>query len=39
MRKLAKRARFEVTKKSSNMPRVVLAEESKNYLRFEIGPT
>ena len=26
-------------KKSSNMPRVVWAEESKNGLSFEIGPT
>ena len=38
--KLVKRGHFELLrKKSSNMPRVVWAEESKNGLRFEIGPS
>ena len=37
---MVKRRHFEVLqKKSSNMPRVVWAEECKNGPRFEIGPS
>ena len=39
MQELEKQARVEVLQKSSNMPRVVWTEESKNGLRFEIGPS
>ena len=38
--KMVKQGHFEVLrKKSSTLPRVVWAEESKNGLRFEIGPS
>ena len=37
--KLAKHARFEVYQNKRNVPRVVWAEESKNGLGFEIGPS
>ena len=37
---MTKRAGFEaLQQKLSNTPRVVWAEESKNGLRFEIGPS
>ena len=40
MRKLVKRDSFYVLQiKSSTLPPVVSAEESKNGLRFEIGPS
>ena len=39
MQELEKQARVEVLQKSSNMPRVVWAEESKTGRGFEIGPS